>query len=45
MGLAGSRSDMAVQGPGSNWALGPNHQGGNQSAGVVLLVVQLGALA
>ena len=33
---------MVVQGPDSDWASGPSHQGGNQSAEVVPLVLRLG---
>jgi len=33
---------MVVQGPDSNWELGPSHQGHNQSAVVVPLVGQPG---
>src|SRR5882724_3954990 len=42
MGPVDNRSDMVVQGPDSNWASGPSHQGGNRSAEVVPLVVRLG---
>ena len=42
MGLAGSQSGMVAQGPDSNWASGPSHQGDNRSAGVVPLAVKLG---
>jgi len=41
MGPAGSRSGMVAQGPDSNWASGPSCQGGDRSAEVVPLVVQL----
>src|SRR5882724_5817784 len=36
---------MVAQGLDSNWASGPICQGGNQSAGVLPLVVRLGVLA
>ena len=39
MGLVDNRSDTVVQGPDSNWASGPSHQGSNRSAVVVPLVV------
>ena len=43
-GPADNRLDTVVQGPDSNWASGPSHQGGNRSAGMVPLVAQLGVL-
>ena len=45
MGPAGNQLDKAGQGLDSSWALGPMGQGGNQSTGVMPLVVQLGVLA
>ena len=41
MGPVDNQSDTVVQGPDSNWASGPSHQGGNRSADVVPLVVLL----
>ena len=44
-GPAGDQLDMAVQGPGSSWALGPICQVGNQNTVGVPQGLQLGAQA